>query len=230
MQRYVFSDVARGLAILYIIQCHVLNIHFQWIDTWAMPVFFVIMGMFFKPTTSWREMVIKKSHTILLPFVILSVPSFIQYAYQLSFLDFLKRIIDPFNCIHGVGWFLVCMFWCYLIYYGIHRIAKGNIYRKLAISLIISVVFFYLSTWRPEFAGGHRLVLPYFLSTSLTCMSLIAMGEILREQLKKSARQSRVMFLSCTIIGGGDFVSLWMRRRSNDSKRLLRPTLYLVVL
>lgn len=208
MKRYAFSDIARGLAILYIIQCHVLDIHFQWIDTWAMPVFFVIMGMFFKPTTSWREMVIKKSRTILLPFVILSVPSFIQYAYQLSFLDFVKRIIDPFNCIHGVGWFLICMFWCYQIYYGIHRIAKGNMYCKFAISMMISVIFYYLSSLRPDFAGGHRLVLPYFLSTSLTCMSLIAMGEIFNEQLKKSARQSRVMILLCVPFGGVFYTSL----------------------
>lgn len=46
MRRFNFSDIARGLAILYIIQCHVCNYHLAWIDSWAMPVFFVIMGIF----------------------------------------------------------------------------------------------------------------------------------------------------------------------------------------
>lgn len=60
MRRFNFSDIARGLAILYIIQCHVCNYHLAWIDSWAMPVFFVIMGMFFKPTLTWKEMIVKK--------------------------------------------------------------------------------------------------------------------------------------------------------------------------
>lgn len=202
MKRYDFADIARGLAILYIIQCHVLNYHVTWIDTWAMPVFFVIMGMFFKPAPTWKEMIIKKAKTILLPFLILSVPSFVQYAIQLPVTEFIHSITDPFNCIHGVGWFLVCMFWCYMIYYAIHRIAKGNNYIKFSVSLIISLISFYLSTWRPDFAGGHRLVLPYFVSTSFTCMVLIAAGELLKEQLFQDAKQTKFLLIISYLTGG----------------------------
>ena len=203
MKRFDFTDIARGLAILYIIQCHVCDYHIAWIDSWAMPVFFVIMGIFFKPTSTWREMIVKKAKTILLPFLLLSIPSFIQYAIQLSFTDFLKRIVDPFNCMHGVGWFLVCMFWCYLIYYAIHRVVKGKMYMKLILSLLVSILFYYLSTWRPEILGGHRLVFPLFISTSFTCMSLIAIGELLRDYLLRNAALSCNMLIISVLLGGG---------------------------
>ena len=215
MKRFNFTDIARGIAILYIIQCHVCNYHVAWIDSWAMPVFFVIMGMFFKPTVTWRDMLVKKMRTILLPFVILSIPSFIQYSVSLPLKDFIKIIIDPFNCMHGVGWFLVCMFWCYLIYYGIHRVAKGRILVKLSICLFISVFFYYLSAVRLDVVGGHRLVLPLFMSTSLTCIALIAVGDLLRNYLFLDKVKSRkILFISvmgsvCTFLftfKGGEMI------------------------
>lgn len=216
MKRFNFSDIARGLAILYIIQCHVCNYHLAWVDSWAMPVFFVIMGMFFKPSLTWKEMIVKKARTILLPFVLLSIPSFIQYAIQLPLRDFIKRIIDPFNCMHGVGWFLVCMFWCYLIYYGIHRMAKGRMSVKLSISILISIFFYYVSTWRPDVLGGHRVVLPLFLSTSFTCMVLISVGELLKKYLLMNRKYSYNILIISMLLVGGLCLDLGLQRRSND--------------
>lgn len=115
-KRLDYVDIARGLAILYTIECHVCDYHVAWIDSWAMPIFFIIMGLFFKPTKTWKEMVVKKARTILLPFFLLSIPSYIQYVIQLGPIGLFYSVADPFNCCHGVGWFLICMFWCYLIY------------------------------------------------------------------------------------------------------------------
>lgn len=199
--RIVFSDIAWGIAILVIIMAHTINYHNSWLDSWTMPVFFVIMGVFFRPTETWREMIIKKSYTILLPFLLLSIPSFIQYAIQLPLVEIIKRILDPFNCMHGVGWFLVCMYWCYLLYYGIHRIAKGKIRIKLVLSLLLSVVFFYLSTINPSFLLGHRIVLPLFVSTSLTCLPLICIGEILRPIIMRDYSENRIILAGSVIMG-----------------------------
>lgn len=174
-----------------------------WFDSWAMPVFFVIMGLFFKPTATWREMLIKKARTILLPFVLLSTPSFIQYAISLPLRDFIKKLADPFHCIHGVGWFLICMFWCYLIYYGIHRIAKGHILVKLSISIFISIFFYYLSNLHFEILRGHRLILPLFLSTSFTCIALVSIGELLRNYLFEDKTKSRKRLWISVILGLG---------------------------
>lgn len=42
--RYDNIDVARGLAMLVIIQWHVVGMHTTWTDGWVMPIFFIIMG------------------------------------------------------------------------------------------------------------------------------------------------------------------------------------------
>ena len=201
-KRYDYIDIARGLAILCVIQWHVCNRHVAWIDTWAMPVFFVIMGIFFRPALTWRDMIVKKARTILLPFVILSIPSYIQNAIQLPLSEFIQRVIDPFNCVHGVGWFLICMFWCYMIYYGIHRVANGKMYLKVLISLAVSFTFFYLSTLRPPILGGHRMVFPFFLSTSFTCMALVSAGELLKTVLLKDRCESRKLLVMSILSGG----------------------------
>ena len=201
-KRLDYVDIARGLAILYIIECHVCDYHVAWIDSWSMPIFFIIMGLFFKPTKTWKEMVIKKARTILLPFFLLSIPSYIQYIIQLGPIGLFYRVVDPFNCCHGVGWFLICMFWCYLIYYTIHRMVKGKMYIKLTVCLIISLVFFYISTWRPDILSGHRLVLPYFMSTSLTCISFISVGELLKKQLLRNRIETYKLLVYSVIMGG----------------------------
>ena len=66
--RVAFADIARGIGVVYFMWCHTTDIHNAWIDTWAMPVFFVVMGLFFKPTPSLKE---KKVNTILVPFFLL---------------------------------------------------------------------------------------------------------------------------------------------------------------
>lgn len=45
--RYDNIDVARGLAMLVIIQWHVVGMHTTWTDGWVMPIFFIIMGVFY---------------------------------------------------------------------------------------------------------------------------------------------------------------------------------------
>lgn len=201
-ERIIFPDIARGIAILVVIMWHTIDYHNAWVDSWALPVFFVIMGMFFRPTATWGEMITKKARAILLPFLILSIPSFIQYALQLPIKDFVSRLLDPFNCMHGVGWFLICMFWCYLIYYGIHRLTKGNLKYKFIISLLLSASFFYISTLRPSVLSGHRLVLPLFISTSFTCTILICFGEILRDMLQKERFKNRFVLPASVAMGG----------------------------
>lgn len=40
--RYDNIDVARGLAMLVIIQWHVVGMHTTWTDGWVMPIFFIL--------------------------------------------------------------------------------------------------------------------------------------------------------------------------------------------
>ena len=66
--RYDNIDVARGLAMLVIIQWHVVGMHTTWTDGWVMPQSsFIIMGVFYKQESSFKVMAIKKLNTIVIP-------------------------------------------------------------------------------------------------------------------------------------------------------------------
>lgn len=67
--RYDNIDVARGLAMLVIIQWHVVGMHTTWTDGWVMPIFFIIMGVFYKQESSFKVMAIKKLNTIVMKII-----------------------------------------------------------------------------------------------------------------------------------------------------------------
>lgn len=76
-------------------------------------------------------------------------------------------------------------------------------YIKLTVCLIISLLFFYTSTWRPDILRGHRLVLPYFISTSLICISFVSVGEFLKKQLLRNRMETYKLLVASVIMGGG---------------------------
>ena len=216
--RITFADIARGLAVIYFMWCHTLNIHEPYIDTWAMPVFFVVMGIFFKPTVTWREMIVKKVNTILVPLFLLSIPSYIEYIVSIPLKEFVIRFFNPFACVHGVGWFLLCMFWCYIIYYAIIRLTKYNRIWTVFICVVLSVISFYASTQR---IMGYRIILPMFISTSLTVLPFICVGDMLQEEIKRQRSKwvdfSAAFTLAAGTLGGifllqfhgGEFIENW---------------------
>lgn len=127
-------------------------------------------------------MIIKKTNMILVPYIILSLPAFLMLLVDVPLKSFLLKIISPFSCVHAVGWFLICMFWCYLIYYGILRIVKGKLIYALVFSVILSVISFisnYMSV------KGHQFRFPYFMSTSFYSLPLICIGNISSSWIKK---------------------------------------------
>lgn len=207
-ERELFPDIARGLAMVMIIIWHTTNVHTQWTDSWTMPVFFVIMGLFYRNHGQFKELLVKKSKNILFPFFILSIPSYVQFAIQLSITDYSKRLADPFNCMHGVGWFLICMFWCYILYYWIDKFSKGNAGIKIFTTICISIFSFYISCSRFDILGGHRFIFPYFISTSLTCLPLITFGEVMRPYFFCSKRRS-IPLLAISTISSGMVIGLF---------------------
>ena len=216
-RRLLHMDTARGLAVIYFMWCHCVNIHNAWIDTWAMPVFFYVMGVFFKPTITWREMLVKKVQSLLIPFFLLSIPSYVQCIATLPIRSFATKLINPFACIHGVGWFLICMFWCYIFYYAIVRLTKYNNKWTLVICLVLSVLSFYASTLR---IMGYRIMLPMFLSTTFTVLPFICAGDIMKEWIKTVRPWWENLIVAVTTLAaswgvyllqfkGGEYIDNW---------------------
>ena len=177
--RYTFIDEAKALAMLVVVSWHILGIHSSWTDSWVMPIFFLIMGLFYKQDTSFKQMILKKINTLMIPLVFCSIPAFILSLYNHGYIVAFKRIVFPYECINPCSWFLICMFFCYVIYWLINKIARESKWR-VVLSLIVSLIGFYSSQMC---VFGHRLVLPFFISTALTMMFVIETGRSFRNYI-----------------------------------------------
>lgn len=120
--RYEYIDEARGLAMIIIISWHTIGIHSSLTDAWTMPIFFFIMGLFYKQENTFFELVKKKSKALLFPLIVFSIPAFILNIIQDGIKDTFITIINPYKCMNGPSWFLVCTFWCYLLYWSINSL------------------------------------------------------------------------------------------------------------
>ena len=75
--RLDYIDIARGLAMLFVVWWHTMNSHTAWSDGWVMPLFFIIMGVFYRQQESLKVLLVKKVNTLLLPLIVCSVPAVI---------------------------------------------------------------------------------------------------------------------------------------------------------
>ena len=178
-KRLYFVDEARGLAMLVVVSWHILGIHSPWTDSWVMPIFFFIMGMFYKQDASIRHMIIKKVNTLLVPLMFCAIPALVSSIVQKGGVTTLKTLVNPYANINGCSWFLICMFFCYVIYWGINKFAYNGKYRSF-FSLALSLAGFYSSQM---YLMGHRVVLPFYISNALTMMFVIEMGRIAKEYI-----------------------------------------------
>lgn len=82
MKRKTYIDIAKGIATILVIigHCNYTNSKLvAWLYTFHMPLFFIINGMFISPDKcqSLKEFVKKKAKSLIIPYFILSIPTYI---------------------------------------------------------------------------------------------------------------------------------------------------------
>lgn len=219
-------DNVRGFAMLVIISWHVLNIHSPWTDTWTMPVFFVIMGLFYKPT-DWRTLVQKKLVTLVIPWLFFSIPDFVMRIVNHGMIDVIKVIANPYKYIHAGSWFVACTLWIYCIAYCLYQIKSIRI-RTITTWVMIAGGFVLSSTH----IFGHRAVLPFNIHSAMCMFLFFEMGrlfkdEILYTSIRKSIVYACLGFCLCavdiTLLGGvKPFNIIWVSWQQNEVMLVLR--------
>lgn len=122
----------------------------------AMPMFVFVSGFLFSYLLSlgkydtWNELVRKKGQRILLPFLIFS------WIFMATTGDW--RPLDPI--LQGTYWhlwFLPMLFWCFIIYYGFHRLGLMNKLWLTIPLLIITLIAVSLPKCVPMYIGTHNI-------------------------------------------------------------------------
>lgn len=207
--RYDCFDIMRGLAMMVIMWWHTMNTHSAWTDGWVMPSFFIVMGVFYRQVPTFVGMLKKKAKSILLPYLVFSIPALVMSVVCDGYANTLKILVNPYRCINGFAWFLVCMFSCYVIYWTLHRLFVGKEKLRVVISIMVSLIVFYLSQCH---IMGYRIVLPFFLSTSLECLVFIEFGYLTKPYIFSFNSGFSNMLNNTTLLiawgGGNDAVRL----------------------
>lgn len=177
-------DIARGVAILMVINWHIINFKDCWTNAWVMPIFFFIMGFFYKYEPSFRNLIIKKFKTLLIPMILWSVPMFVYDAFSLPPSDLLFLVVHPFKSVYSVSWFLICTFFCYVFYNLLNFIFRKQIVYITLASFTLSYISYTLSQNIVIF--GHRFLLPFYMSTSVTCMAFLSIGQLTKRLKDKN--------------------------------------------
>ena len=72
--RSSYIDVARGICMICIVLGHQGNPFInRFVFTFHLPVFFIITGYFFNPKTSFKDLVIKRSRGLIIPYFSLAL-------------------------------------------------------------------------------------------------------------------------------------------------------------
>ncbi len=219
-------DNVRGFAMLVIISWHVMNIHSPWTDMWTMPVFFVVMGIFYKPT-DWSTLVKKKTATLVVPWLFFSIPDFLMSLAHRGVLEVMRVIFNPYQYLHAGSWFVACTLWIYVITYCLYRIKNNHL--RTWITWLMIIGGFVLSNTH---VLGYRTVLPLNIHSAMCMYIFFEMGRLLGVVFLKSDKKISIVtacagFTFCaidiTLLGGvKPFDIIWVSWQQNELLMLLR--------
>lgn len=187
-KRIEWLDIAKGIGILLVVAGHCIPLSdplCQLIFVFHMPLFFLLSGYTASAKDGFFTTVIKKAKTLLLPFAAffllglaatLALPSWRQGLTA----DGLKQdllLADPSHVHNSSIWFLVCLFFVVLVFWGIK---KMPIWLQIPLILGIYMVGIWYARTRSEFDvfGYHRL--PLNLDVVPTGLLFYAIGFYMR--------------------------------------------------
>ena len=144
-QRIEFIDLAKGVCILLVICEHTdVFVDYPGLQSMRMPLFFVLSGLLFKDYGGFLNHIVRKTNTILIPFVLFYLVSYAAfYMFEWLVPGVIKTdatgIFDLFTqrqFFNGPLWFLLALFWTDLMFFAILQLAKRE---WLQIVLVASI-------------------------------------------------------------------------------------------
>lgn len=177
-------DVCRGIAILYVILCHLeipeeLN---AYIYSFHVPVLLMISGMLFKSDYSFWDFFYKKFRGIILPLLFLRFPIIVLSVFEnIKAGTFSKGFL--LNTLYssyiegdlGVFWYLEVLLWINILVYFIDKIINRKI-----IKIIISLIIFCIGIIYTNYIG---IILPWRIELTLTAQIFFCFGYYFKDEL-----------------------------------------------
>lgn len=213
LTRIEWLDMAKGYGIIVTIFAHLMlntlleysNYMYvaRWIYTFNVPLFFFLSGYTFNNKYKFKELIKKKTKSLLIPYFIYSLIISIYYfianyiSSNVNFLFFLKCI---FNFIIQIRcetlWFIACLFFLNIIFYFLLKKVKSmkKIFLIVILLFIIGLMYYKL--------GG--ISLPWNIDVCLTGILYFYGGYCLRnnynEVKKYVSLKMSILYFICLLI------------------------------
>ena len=199
MKREKYIDIAKGIAIILVIMGHCEYTNetlLVWIYSFHMPLFFMINGFFIKNSIkrlSLKEFTKKKSKTILIPYLVFSIPLYIAYIAKtyikyktISRVEAIQKFLGIFlvcrdsNFYIGL-WFLVSLFvsdiLVYIILKNIFNNKKLKEKNKNTVVACITIIMYTVGVIITTYIKKRIFI--WNLDIAPLCTSFILMGYLL---------------------------------------------------
>lgn len=200
--RIEYFDIAKGFLIILVVWFHARGPFCNYISQFFMPMFFLISGLLYSQRSGVKEYVIRKVHSLYLPFVIWNLVFLVIMAtyknYKFQF--FLKKTIlilltlDKMGVFLGATWFLGALFLIAVLYKILESSFKESSYKDISLLVIFTIIAII----------GFKFNLPYALSRVLILGFFYAIGAFIkRNRTTISDKISKIPIHSLLPILGG---------------------------
>lgn len=180
-KRIEFIDLAKGVCITLVVLGHCgVPINIPGLEIVRMPLYFILSGLFFKDYGGGLNFFIKKTNKILIPFLFFYLVGYAVhygikvFAPQLLVTD-AGGILDIFTnrqFFNGPIWFLLCLFWCNIIFSQITINVKKESLRVTIVAILGFIGWF---------LGQKGVFIPMFIDVALTALPFFAFGYYLKK-------------------------------------------------
>ena len=182
MTRNSAIDIVKGVGILAVIVGHCIPYDcwaYKFIYTFHMPLFFIVAGFLYKPTTLLKSKFIADFRRLIVPYLIIALSFTIYllikendklFALKYSLIATLwatgwnhASLIWSTAPHIGIAWFLPSLFWCRQFYNFIYTKAKYRWWIIFCISLITTLIDYYLINLPLGFLTGSSAMVFYLI-------------------------------------------------------------------
>lgn len=163
-----YLDLAKGIGIMTVILGHGMFPNHFLIDSFHMPLFFILTGLTFTPpnglNANSKEWVLKKTESIFVPYIFFMIIS--------GCIEAIVGRINPSSPFNSPLWFLQTLFCALLLYYMLTAYLSRRIINIVCCIIALATLFVYKYTDIPS-------VMPFSLVRALVAMVFIHIGFLL---------------------------------------------------
>lgn len=177
-KRIEFIDLAKGICIINIVLGHCgVGISYPRPGTFSLelPMFFILSGLFISTKGNFKDYLIKRINSILIPFLFFYLIAYIPF-YTIKFIKptmyigEANGILDLFNnrqYFNGPTWFLLALFWGNLLYFIVDRYITKTYLRVVSIIAIGAL---------GALLGKFEVFMPFFIDAGITSLPFLFIG------------------------------------------------------